>query len=115
MIPWEVANRLAVSSQAHLDNIKAKTGNAPEDFCILAANAGVHRPGMKASERVAWLKRNFDFGLGNSMAIWKAFTDKGCVHAPSKKQQHPEGCPAEPGWGLRTLSARSLCAHLGWA
>jgi hypothetical protein len=86
VIPWEVANRLAVSSQAHLDNIKAKTGNAPEDFCILAANAGVHRPGMKASERVAWLKRNFDFGLGNSMAIWKAFTDKGCVHASSKKQ-----------------------------
>jgi hypothetical protein len=74
-----------MSFQAYLDNIKAKTGKTPEDFRKLAAKAGVYRPDMKASELVAWLKKDFDLGHGHSMAIWKVFTDKGWVHAPSKK------------------------------
>ena len=75
-----------MSFQAYLDNIKAKTGKTPEDFRRLAAKAGVYRPDMKASELVAWLKRDFDLGHGHSMAIWKVFTDKGWVRAPSKRR-----------------------------
>ena len=50
----------------------------------MAAKAGVYSPDMKASELVAWLKKDFDLGQGHSMAIWKVFKDKGWVGGPSK-------------------------------
>ena len=74
-----------MSFQAYLDNIKAKTGKTPEDLRALAEKAGVFSPEMKASELVAWLKKDFDLGHGHSMAIWAVFKDKGWVHARSKK------------------------------
>jgi hypothetical protein len=74
-----------MSFQAYLDNIRAKTGKTPQDFRALAKKAGVYRSDMKASELVAWLKKEFDLGHGHSMAIWAVFKDKGWVHAPSKK------------------------------
>jgi hypothetical protein len=75
-----------MSFQAYLDNIKTKTGKTPEDLKLLAEKAGVFRPNMKASELVAWLKRDFDLGHGHSMAIWAVFKDKGWVRQarPSK-------------------------------
>jgi len=76
-----------MSFKAYLDNIKAKTGKTPEDFRKLAAEAGVYSPEMKASQLVAWLKKDFDLGHGHSMAIWKVFKDKGWVHEPAKKSK----------------------------
>jgi hypothetical protein len=74
-----------MSFQAYLDNILAKTGKTPEQFKILAIQAGVYKPDMKASELVAWLKDEFDLGHGHSMAIWAAFKDKGWVELPKDK------------------------------
>jgi hypothetical protein len=74
-----------VSFQAYLDNIRAKTGKTPEQIKALAAKAGVLRREMKASELVAWLKREFGLGHGHSMAIWAVFKDKGWVDSPGKK------------------------------
>ena len=74
-----------MSFQAYLDNIRAKTGKTPADFRALAKKAGVYRSDMKASELIAWLKKEFDLGHGHSMAIWAVFKDKGWVHSPSKK------------------------------
>jgi hypothetical protein len=76
---------VAVSFQAYLDNIRAKTGETPEDFRALAKKAGVYSPDMKASGPIAWLKREFNFGHGHAMVIWKVFKDKGWVHDPPKK------------------------------
>ena len=68
-----------MSFQAYLDNVRAKTGKTPADFRVLAVKAGVLRPDMKASELVAWLKKDFELGHGHSMAIWAVFKDKGWV------------------------------------
>ena len=73
-----------MSFQAYLDNIKAKTGKTPDDLKALAEKAGVFRTEMKASELIAWLKKDFDLGHGHSMAIWAVFKDKGWVQARSK-------------------------------
>jgi len=73
-----------VSFQAYLDNIKAKTGKTPDDFRALAKKAGILTPQLKASELVAWLKKEHDLGHGHAMAIWAVFTDKGWAVSPSK-------------------------------
>ncbi len=65
-----------MSFQAYIDNIKAKTGKSPEDFRELALEAGVLKPGMKAGELVAWLKKEYDLGHGHSMAIYAVFKNK---------------------------------------
>jgi hypothetical protein len=75
-----------VSFQAYLDNIRAKTGKTPEQLKVLAENAGVYRPDMKATALVDWLKKEFDLGHGHSMAIWAVFKDRGWVEAPSRKK-----------------------------
>ena len=69
-----------MSFQAYLDNIKTKTGKTPEDFKLLMEQQGVFSPDMKASELVAWLKKEFDLGHGHSMAIWAVFKSKGWVN-----------------------------------
>jgi hypothetical protein len=73
-----------VSFQAYLENIKAKTGKTPDDFRALAKKAGILTPDLKASELVAWLKKEFDLGHGHAMAIWAVFTDKGWAALSSK-------------------------------
>lgn len=62
-----------MSFQAYLDNIKLKTGKSPEEFKILAEEKGLLLPGVKASEIVSWLKKDFGLGHGHSMAIYTYF------------------------------------------
>jgi len=67
-----------MSFQAYIDNIKAKTGKGPDDFRKLAEQKGFLqkgklKPGAKAGEIVAWLKKDFDLGHGHSMAIYALF------------------------------------------
>jgi len=64
-----------MSFQAYLDNIKIKTGKSVEDFRKLAKKKGLLKPGTKAGEIVAWLKKDFDLGHGHAMAIYKVFKD----------------------------------------
>jgi hypothetical protein len=63
-----------VSFQAYIDNIKAKTGKTPEDFRQMAEGKGLLKPGVKAGEIVAWLKKDFGLGHGHAMAIYATFT-----------------------------------------
>ena len=74
-----------MSFEAYLRNIKARTGKTPEELRDLAIAAGVFSPTMKASELVAWLKREFQLGHGHSMAVWAAFKNHGWVHASGRK------------------------------
>lgn len=62
-----------MSFQAYLDNIQTKTGKSPEDFKKLAEEKGFLKPGVKASEIVAWLKLDFGLGKGYAMAIYALF------------------------------------------
>jgi len=55
---------------SYLANIKTKTGKTPADFKALAKTKGLLRPGVKAGEIVAWLKKDFDLGHGHAMAIY---------------------------------------------
>jgi hypothetical protein len=61
-------------------------GKTPAQLRTLAAKAGVYSPDMKASELVAWLKKEFDLGQGHSMAIWRVFKDEGWVRSPPQKK-----------------------------
>lgn len=70
-----------MSFQAYIDNIKAKTGNGPEDFKKLADKKGFTVKGkiketVKAGEVVKWLKEDFDLGHGHAMAIYALFKGK---------------------------------------
>jgi len=67
-----------MSFQAYLDNIKAKTGNGPEDFRRIAEQKGYLqngqvKAGIKAGDIVSWLKKDFGLGLGHAMAIYDLF------------------------------------------
>jgi hypothetical protein len=74
-IPWS----FAMSFQAYIDNIKEKTGKTPEDFREAAQQAGLLKPGLKASEFVDWLKMEYDLGTGHARAIWHVFVSSGWV------------------------------------
>lgn len=65
-----------MSFQAYLDNIKTKTGKTAEDFTKLAEKKGLLKPGVKAGEIVAWLKKDFELGHGHAMAIYAYFKGK---------------------------------------
>ncbi len=65
-----------MSFQAYIDNIKTKTGKTPEDFKKLADKKGLLKPGVKAGEIIAWLKKDFDLGHGHAMAIYATFKGK---------------------------------------
>jgi hypothetical protein len=54
-----------MSFQAYIDNIKAKTGKAPEDFIKLAAQNSLTKHG----EIVSWLKSKFALGHGHATAM----------------------------------------------
>ena len=82
-----------MSFQAYLDSIKGKTGKTPDDFRALAKKAGILRPDLKASELVAWLKKEFDLGHGHSMAIWAVFIDQGWATSPEKSSAKKKRAP----------------------
>ncbi len=42
---------------------------------------------MQASALVAWLKQEFDFGHGHSMAVWAVFKDEGRVESAKGRKQ----------------------------
>jgi hypothetical protein len=63
-----------MSFQAYIDNIKTKTDKTPTDFREIAEKRGLLKPGVKAGEIVAWLKK--DFRLGHAMAIYATFKGK---------------------------------------
>lgn len=70
-----------MSFQAYINNIKAKTGNTPEDFKILAEKKGFLKDGqiietVKATQITNWLKEEFELGHGHAMAIYAAFKGK---------------------------------------
>jgi len=68
-----------MSFQAYIDNIRAKTGKTPDEFKRLARKEGLLQPdgslkaGIRASDIVAWLKRDFGLGHGHAMAIYATF------------------------------------------
>jgi hypothetical protein len=70
-----------MSFQAYINNIKAKTGNTPEDFKVLAEKKGFLKDGqiietVKATQITNWLKEEFELGHGHAMAIYAAFKGK---------------------------------------
>lgn len=76
-----------MSFQAYLDNIKAKTGNGPDDFIRIAEQKGYLqngqiKAGIKAGDIVNWLKEDFGLGHGHSMAVYALF--KGIKNENSK-------------------------------
>jgi Domain of unknown function (DUF4287) len=61
-----------VTFKAYLDNIKAKTGESPEDFFELAAKKGFVEKGKivaKHAELLAWLKQYMGLGHGHANAM----------------------------------------------
>jgi hypothetical protein len=82
VIPWMIKYAPAAqgekitSFQAYIDNIKTKTGKTPEDFKKLAEKKGLLKPGVKAMEIVAWLKKDHGLGHGHAMAIYATFKGK---------------------------------------
>jgi hypothetical protein len=62
-----------MSFQAYLDNIKSKTGKSPEDFKKIADKKGLLKPGTKAGEIIAWLKKDYGLGHGHAMAVYTVF------------------------------------------
>lgn len=70
-----------MSFKAYIDNIKTKTGMAPEDFKKLAEKKGFIidgelNPNYKATEITNWLKDEFELGHGHAMAIYATFKGK---------------------------------------
>lgn len=70
-----------MSFQAYIDNIKAKTGNTPDDFKKFAEKKGFLKKGelvktVKATEITNWLKDEFELGHGHAMAIYMTFKGK---------------------------------------
>jgi hypothetical protein len=69
--------RLRMTFQAYLDNIRAKIGKGVDDFKNLADEKGFTqqgklKEGVKAGEIVKWLKDDFGLGRGHAMAIYAA-------------------------------------------
>jgi hypothetical protein len=72
-----------MSFQAYLDNIRARTGNGPEDFRRWANARGLLRDGalradVKVGSVVAWLREDFALGHGHAMAIVAVLKGKTC-------------------------------------
>jgi Domain of unknown function (DUF4287)/Domain of unknown function (DUF5655) len=71
--------------QTYIDNIRAKTGKAPEDFLRLARAKGLLEPGVKTGQILSWLKEDFGLQRGHGMAI--VLTFKSATHAPTPKNE----------------------------
>jgi hypothetical protein len=59
----------AMSFQAYLDSIEAKTGKTPDEFIALAAERGYDDPATRSEEIVSWLSADYDLGRGHAMAL----------------------------------------------
>lgn len=68
--------------QAYIDAVRAKTGKTPEELKTQAAETGVYRPDMKATELVDWLAREYGVGRGHAMSVWAVWKSEGWVQAP---------------------------------
>jgi len=71
--------------QAYLDTIKAQTGKTPADFRKAAQAKGLLKPGLTATQFLAWLKADYGLGRGHAMALWAVFKDEGWVAGPKAK------------------------------
>ena len=76
-----IQNKITMSFQAYIDNIKANTGKTPDDFKKLAEkkgfiNKGELNPTIKATEITNWLKEEFQLGHGHAMAIYATLKGK---------------------------------------
>lgn len=70
-----------INLPVYFENIKKKTGKTPADFRKLAIAEGFFekgklKPTVKATEVIAWLKRDFDLGHGHSLAIFHSLKDE---------------------------------------
>jgi len=70
----------AMSYQAYLANIQAKTGRSPADFRKIAERKGFTKQGrlaegVKAGAIVKWLKEDHQLGHGHAMAIYALLRD----------------------------------------
>ena len=65
---------IPMTFEAYIENIHANTGLWPDDFKRLAEKKGLLKPGVKAMEIVAWLKKDHGLGHGHAMAIYATFT-----------------------------------------
>ncbi len=54
-----------MSFQAYLDNVQAKTGKSAAEFVAMAKKKGL----VEFRDIIAWLKDEFDLGLGHARAI----------------------------------------------
>ena len=54
-----------MSFQAYLDNVEQKTGKTPNDFIAMAKEKNL----TKSKEIIAWLKEDYELGLGHARAI----------------------------------------------
>ena len=68
--------------QAYLDAVQSRTGKTPEQLKSEAVKSGVYSPGMKATELIAWLAKEYGLGRGHSMSVWAVWKSKGWVQAP---------------------------------
>lgn len=73
----------AMSFQAYIDNIYAKTGMKPEDFLEAAKTKHILGPDVKVMTIVNWLKSEYGLGHGHAMAIVLTFRNAGAI--PPKK------------------------------
>ena len=71
--------KTAMSFQAYIDNIRAKTGKSPDEFAQLARAKGLLATGTKAGLITDWLKADFGLGYGHAMAIYKYVKDSGLL------------------------------------
>ena len=76
-----IQNKITMSFQAYIENIKANTGKTPDDFKKLAEkkgfiNKGELNPTIKATEITNWLKEEFQLGHGHAMAIYATLKGK---------------------------------------
>lgn len=67
-----------MSFQAYLDTIQTKTGKSPSDYKELAEQKGFLMngelaEGVKATQIVDWLKKEYDLGHGHAMALFALF------------------------------------------
>lgn len=74
---------IAMSFQAYIDAIKAKTGLTTDDFKKLAEEKGLLVTGTTATQIFEWLKQDFDLGLGYARAIYALLKP----HIPTKSKK----------------------------
>lgn len=58
-----------MSFQAYQDKIEQKIDKSPNEFIAIAKEKGLTDPEIKTSVTMAWLKQDFDLGLGHAMAL----------------------------------------------